>query len=207
MDLYITSLLLGVVGLGAMAVTGLGARGGSHGHAGHAGPGGHAGHTGHGGPAGHAGHAHNAHAGHGTAGRVLALMSPRLLFSLALGFGASGLLLRPMVGEPLLIAGAVLGAVLFDRVLVSPLWNFSMRFASKPAATLESAVSDEATAVTAFDNNGEGIVSLEVDGQVVQILATLQPNDRLLGTRVRVGQKVRIEEVNTEKNCCTVSIV
>jgi len=207
MDLYITSLLLGVVGLGAMAVTGLGARGGSPGHAGHAGPGGHAGHTGHGGPAGHAGHAHNAHAGHGTAGRVLALMSPRLLFSLALGFGASGLLLRPMVGEPLLIAGAVLGAVLFDRVLVSPLWNFSMRFASKPAATLESAVSDEATAVTAFDNNGEGIVSLEVDGQVVQILATLQPNDRLLGTRVRVGQKVRIEEVNTEKNCCTVSIV
>jgi len=134
-------------------------------------------------------------------------MSPRVLFSLALGFGASGLLLRPMVGEPLLIAGALLGAVLFDRVLVSPLWNFTMRFASKPAATLESAVSDEATAVTAFDHNGEGIISLEVDGQVVQILATLQPNDRLLGTRVRAGQKVRIEEVNTEKNCCTVSII
>lgn len=210
MDLYITSLLLGVVGLGAMAFTGLGARGAGHGHTGHAGHGGHAGHTGpagHGGHAGHAGHAHNVHAGHGATGRIVALMSPRLLFSLALGFGASGLLLRPMVGEPLLIAGAVLGALLFDRVLVSPLWNFTMRFASKPAATLESAVSDEATAVTAFDNNGEGIISLEVDGQVVQILATLQPNDRLLGTRVRAGQKVRIEEVNTEKNCCTVSII
>lgn len=134
-------------------------------------------------------------------------MSPRLLFSLALGFGASGLLLRPMVGGPLLLAGAALGAVVFDRFLVSPLWNFTMRFASKPAATLESAVSDEATAVTSFDNNGEGIVSLEVDGQVVQILATLQKNDRLLGTRVRAGQKVRIEEVDTEKNCCTVSLI
>lgn len=211
MDLYITSLLLGVVGLGAMAFTGLGARGG-----GHAGPAGHAG-SGHGGHihfgarshghAGHAGQTQTAHAGHGATGRLLAVMSPRLLFSLALGFGASGLLLRPALGEPLLIAGAALGAVLFDRVLVNPLWNFAMRFASKPAETLESAVLDEATAVTSFDNNGEGIVSLEVDGQVVQILATLQPNDRLLGTKVRVGQKVRIEEVNAEKNCCTVSII
>jgi hypothetical protein len=140
-------------------------------------------------------------------GRLLALTSPKLLFSLALGFGASGMLLRPIVGEPLVIVGAVLGAVLFDRVLVSPLWNFAMKFASRPAVTLESAVSDEATAVTSFDKNGEGIISLEVDGQVVQVLATLQPNDRLLGTRVRAGQKVRIEEVNTEKNCCTVSII
>jgi len=134
-------------------------------------------------------------------------MSPRVLFSLALGFGASGLLLRPMLFEPLLLAAAAGGAVLFDRVLVTPLWNLAMRFASNPASTLESAISDEATAVTAFDANGQGIVSLELDGQVVQILATLQPDDRLLGTRVRAGQRVRIEDVNTEKNCCTVSIV
>jgi hypothetical protein len=129
------------------------------------------------------------------------------LFSLALGFGTAGLLFRPMLGGPLLAAAAAVGAVAFEWWIVSPLWNFAMRFASKPAATLESAVSDEATAVTAFDKNGEGIVSLEVDGQVVQILATLQPNDRLLGTRVRAGQRVRIEEVNTQKNSCTVSII
>jgi hypothetical protein len=129
------------------------------------------------------------------------------LFSLALGFGTAGVLLRPVIGGPLLAAAATLGAVAFEWWIVAPLWNFAMRFASKPAATLESAVSDEATAVTAFDNNGEGIVSLEVDGQVVQILATLQPNDRLLGTRVRAGQRVRIEEVNTQKNSCTVSII
>jgi hypothetical protein len=139
--------------------------------------------------------------------RIDLLRSPRLLFSLALGFGATGLLARPFLGGPFLLAVATAGAVGFELGIVGPLWNFAMRFASKPAMTLESAVSDEATAVTAFDNNGQGIVSIEVDGQIVQILATLQPNDRLLGTRVRAGQRVRIEDVNTEKNCCTVSIV
>ena len=88
MDLYITSLLLGAVGLGAMAVTGLGARGGGHsghaghGHAGHlpAGGHGHAGHAGgaHGGHA-HAGHSHGSHPTHGPTGRVLSLMSPRVV--------------------------------------------------------------------------------------------------------------------------------
>jgi hypothetical protein len=209
MDLYITSLLLGVVGLGAMAVGGLGAHGAGHSH----GPLGHGGHGGHGhGGHGHGGHAPGSHghvvSPHPTAmSRIDLLRSPRLLFSLALGFGATGLLARPVLGGPLLVAAATLGAVAFEWGIVGPLWNFAMRFASRPAVTLESAVSDEATAVTAFDNNGQGIVSLEVDGQIVQILATLQPNDRLLGTRVRAGQRVRIEEVNTAKNCCTVSIV
>ncbi|HEY9225227.1 MAG TPA: hypothetical protein VIP11_01185, partial [Gemmatimonadaceae bacterium] len=108
---------------------------------------------------------------------------------------------------PLLVLAAIAGGIVFERVIVSPLWNFTMRFASKPASTLESAIADEATAVTAFDNNGQGIVSIEVDGQVVQILATLQPNDRLLGTRIRAGQRVRIEEVDAAKNCCTVSVI
>jgi hypothetical protein len=214
MDLYVTSLLLGVVGLGAMAVAGLGAHGGGHGH----GPAGHGGHAGHGHGGGlHLGHGHggNGHAGHGHAvsphptatAKIDLLRSPRLLFSLALGFGVTGVLVRPVLGGVLVPVVAALGAVAFEWLLVSPLWKFSMRFASNPATTLDSAVSDEATAVTAFDNNGEGIVSLEVDGQIVQILARLQPNDRLLGTRVRVGQRVRIEEVNTRKNTCTVSIV
>jgi hypothetical protein len=134
-------------------------------------------------------------------------MSPRFLFSLCLGFGMVGVVLRPMLGGPLLLGAALVGGVIFERLLVSPLWNFTMRFASTPATTLESSVSDEATAVTSFDANGQGIVSFEVDGQVVQILATLQPNDRLLGTRVRAGQRVRIEDVDAEKNRCTVSIL
>jgi hypothetical protein len=134
-------------------------------------------------------------------------MSPRTLFSLFLGFGTAGLLLRPVLGGVTLALASVLGGIIFERFIVSPLWNFTMRFASRPATMLESSVADEATAVTAFDANGQGIVSLEVDGQVVQILATLQANDRLLGSRVRAGQRLRIETVDEVKNCCTVSVL
>lgn len=194
MDLYITSLLLGAAGLGVMALSGLGSRG----HAGHT----HASHA-------RAGHAAAHSAARTTASRTLwAITSPRFLFSFFLGFGAAGLLVRPITSGALQIAAAVLGGVALERLLVAPLWNFSMRFASAPATTLESAISDEATAVTAFDANGHGIVSVEVDGQVVQILATLQPDHRALaGPRVRAGQRVRIEEVDAERNRCTVSLI
>ena len=201
MDLYITSLLLGAVGLGAMAVSGLG----SHGHDGHAV---HAGHGVHGHGAGDHGHTHDATQHQPSNGQsLLALMSPRLLFAFFLGFGTTGELLRPFVSGPLRFGLAIVGALLFELFIVSPLWNFTMRFASRPASTLESAVTDEATAVTAFDGNGQGIVSFEVDGQVVQILATLQPDDRLLGARVRAGQRLRIEHVDTATNRCTVSLL
>lgn len=237
MDLYISSLLLGATGLTAMALSGLGSHGhagGSHGH-GHAGHlhGGHGhaghGHLGHGHAApGHAvashaapghgsasGHAvqsaHGQHSvahSHGVASRALwTIASPRFLFSFALGFGATGIIARQALGGVLLAAAAVGGAVLLERALVTPLWNFIMRFASKPAETLESAVTDEATAVTAFDPNGHGIVSLEVDGQIQQILATLSADDRRLGVRIHAGQRVRIDEVDAERNRCTVSLL
>jgi hypothetical protein len=213
MDLYISSLVLGAVGLAAMATSGLGHQGHAHSH-GH-GDGGH-GHAGHGnGAHSHAGHAlatgaRGAKQG-GRGGRdsfLWALMSPRILFSLALGFGAAGELVSPIFpGGVVRAVAALAGAVLFERFLVTPLWNFTMRFASQPALTLESAIADEATAVTAFDANGQGIVSVEVDGQIVQVLATLLPTDRSLGVRVRAGQRVRIEDVNASSNRCTVSLI
>jgi hypothetical protein len=199
MDLYISSLLLGVLGLGAMALSGLGHQGhGAPGHGGH----GHASH----GTGAHSAHGHS-HAPGGRDSFLWSLMSPRILFSLALGFGAVGELVGPFTSGVLRMAAAVLGALLFERFLVRPLWNFTMRFASQPALTLESAVADEATAVTAFDANGQGIVSIEVDGQIVQVLATLQPGDRSLGVRVRAGQRVRIEDVNSAASRCTVSLI
>jgi hypothetical protein len=133
-------------------------------------------------------------------------MSPRVLFSFALGFGVAGLLACPL-GDVLQLVAAITGGVLFELALMRPLWNFVMRFASTPALTLESAVADEATAVTAFDADGRGIVSLELDGQVVQVLATLKRDDRVLGTRVRAGQRVRIDDVDPTRNQCTVSLL
>jgi hypothetical protein len=221
MDLYIASLLLGVIGLAVMALGGFGHRG----HGGRGGHGSQTAHSGHGAHSAHgattaggrssanASHAHttggNTHGARDAAANALwAIASPRFLFSLALGAGVVGALLRPLLGGPILFAVAVAGGVAFERVIVSPLWNFAMRFASMPASMLESAVADEATAVTSFDANGQGIVSVEVDGQIVQILATLQPDDRLLGgSRIRAGQRVRIEDVDAEKNCCTVSLI
>ena len=221
MDLYIASLLLGVIGLAVMALGGFGHRG----HGGRGGHGSQTAHSGHGAHSAHgattaggrsnanASHAHtaggNTHGARDAAANALwAIASPRFLFSLALGAGVVGALLRPLLGGPILFAVAVAGGVAFERVIVSPLWNFAMRFASTPASMLESAVADEATAVTSFDANGQGIVSVEVDGQIVQILATLQPDDRLLGgSRIRAGQRVRIEDVDAEKNCCTVSLI
>jgi hypothetical protein len=61
--------------------------------------------------------------------------------------------------------------------------------------------------VAGFEANGEGIISLEIDGQIVQLLGRLQKTDHLPGTRVRAGQRLRIEDVNPAQHRCTVSVL
>jgi hypothetical protein len=218
MDLYLTSLALGAVGLVAMAFSGFARHGhGSHGHAtqghaGHAGGGhGHAGyaHAGH----AHAGHAHTAPHGraagapHSWASSLASLASPRSLFSICLGLGTAGLLLRPTLGgDALTFLIALAAGVIFERVVVTPIWNFGFRFESAPALTLESAVTGEATAVTAFDANGQGLIAVEIDGRIVQLLGTLQAADRALRAKVVVGARLRVEDVDAARNRCTVSL-
>ncbi|MDQ6830195.1 MAG: hypothetical protein M3081_15165 [Gemmatimonadota bacterium] len=210
MDPYIFSLVLGAVGLGAMALSGIGHQ--TH----HGGGPGHAAHHGHGqahhgalrGGGRHAGGAKGgAHSNVQSATRdaVFALMSPRVLFSVLLGLGATGVLLRGTLDGGWRLGAAIAGGILFERLLVTPVWNFSLRFASKPALTLESCIADEAKVVSGFDANGQGLVAIELDGQVVQLLGTLQSTDRAAGVRVRAGDRVRIEEVDSERNRCTVS--
>jgi len=225
MDIYLTALALGGVGLAGMAVGGLGRHGHSHGDShGHAGHGhdahGHAGHGltshdagshasahGHAATGAHPGAHHTHHSGESHGNPLLSLMSPRLLFSVALGLGTAGLLLRGVLVEPILFAAALAAGVLFERVIVAPVWNLTFRFASNPAATLESAVMDEATAVTAFDRNGQGLIAVEVDGQMVQILGTLQSGDRAMNVKVPAGSRLRIEDVDAARNRCTVSLI
>jgi hypothetical protein len=236
MDLYIVPLVVGGAGLLSMAMGGLdhhGGHGDAGGHGGHGDAGAHGGHAdGHGGHAGgHGGHAggHGGHAGHGDAGHAAhaheaggtpashsisfergaswLLSAPRVLFSVLLGLGATGLVLAPVLGGIIQAVAAIGGGFLFERVIITPIWNMAMKFESKPASTLESTLMDEATAVTNFDRNGEGIVSIELNGQVVQILARLRSDDRLLGSGVRAGQRVRIEDVDAARNRCTVSVL
>jgi hypothetical protein len=198
MDLYLVSLATGAIGLGAMAIGGLS-------HGGHD-NGGHAGHDAH---VGHASHGH--HGEHGEHGANAgwswtSLLSPRLLFSVMVGFGAGGIAAAPL-GEPFrLVAGLAAGAA-FEAFLVGPLWRFLFRFESRAAATLDSAIEDEARAVTGFDASGNGLVAVDVDGQIIQLLATLSADDRALGVRVRTGDLVRIAEIDSARGRCTVTAI
>jgi hypothetical protein len=212
MDLYLVSLATGAVGLGIMGIGGLshGSHAG-HSHSGHAGHAGH-GHAGH----GHAGHSHAAHGqeqglpsitGHvpGVPGwRWTSLLNPRLFFSLMVGFGAGGIAATPL-GEPWQLGAAIVVGAAFESMVIGPMWRFLFRFESRAATTLESSIEDEARAVTGFDTNGQGLVALDVDGQVIQLLATLAPDERARGIRIRSGDLVRIAEVDAARGRCTVT--
>mgnify|MGYP001552877409 FL=1 len=213
MDSYTFALALGGAGLVAMAATGL-AHSGSHEGAGGHGSGGHA-HLQHGESHSHAGHSDDVHlavhaAAHHAGGfksTLLSLASPRVLFSLLVGFGLTGAVARPFLGGVALLAIAILGAVVFERALVAPLWRFLFRFASNPATTLEGSLLSEARAASGFDDNGQGLVAVEVDGQIVQCLGTLRGDDLALGVRVRAGDVLRVEDVDAARSRCTVSYV
>jgi hypothetical protein len=134
---------------------------------------------------------------------LLSLLSPRVFFSILVGAGAAGLLLDPWLGGVLLMVIAVIAGFAFEGLLVRPFWNFLFRFASTPAQTLDSALMDRATAVTGFDAQGQGLVSIILDGQIVQLLGTLRPEDR--DVRVRAGDALMVEDVDGKRNRCTVS--
>ena len=100
---------------------------------------------------------------------------------------------------------AVIGGIAFESLVVRPIFNSLFRFESQPAQTLESAIMSVGKAVTGFDVNGNGLISLELGGEIVQILGTLTADDRRAGIRVRAGDAVRIEDIDSQRNRCTVS--
>ncbi len=224
MNIYHFSLYLGFTGLASMAVMGassagshggmhVGGHGGAHG-VGHGGAHGGSHGAAHGGAHGHSsaqghGHSHQ-HSQQSASSRfspLLSMLSPRVFFSVMLGFGAAGILGHKAIHEPELMILALLCGLAFEMVLFRPTWNLVFRFASRPARTLESIVAEEATAVTGFDANGNGLVSLDLDGQFRQLLAHLNEESRQSGHRVRVGDRLFVENVDTQKNSCVVSPV
>jgi hypothetical protein len=201
MTIYEFSIALGAAGLGIMGLSGFAHTIGGH-HGAHA-P--HGAHTAHHGGSVRGGLRAARAAGRGSATRALwALLSPRPLFSILVGFGAVGMILHPIVPGALLLPVAAAGGILFELGIIRPLWNFLFRFESAPALTLESCVGDEARAATSFNAKGDGLVALELDGQMVQLLGTLHREDRDAGVRVRAGDPVRIDEVDAERNRCIV---
>jgi len=211
MDLYIFSVVLGAAGMAAMAFLGF-ASSHSAGHQAHD----TSGHEMHGigAPHGHAitpshdiAHTHagpHAHAD-GWKSSVWSWLSPRVLFNFLVGFGATGLIVERLVGPVLALPIAIVGGIAFEAFVVRPIFNSLFRFESQPAQTLESGLMSEGRAVTGFDANGNGLISLELGGEVVQVLGTQLNEEREAGVRIRAGDMVRIEEVDSARNRCTVS--
>lgn len=200
--IYTTLFLIGLLGLLALVLLGA-AHGGHdavHGHGVHA----HGGHDAH----GHQAHG-DAHQGeHGHLPRDLSalwsLLSPLTLFSLCLGIGATGLLLKPLHWATLFTAlAAASGGLAFYGLVVRPLWGLIFQFASTPSRALEGTVAQTAEALTRFDERGRGLVRLTIDGQFVRVLATLEPEDR--AAAVLPGEKLLVTAVEGRTNSCRVS--
>ncbi len=61
-------------------------------------------------------------------------------------------------------------------------------------------------AATDFDAAGHGLISVQLDGQVRQVLGTLPPEERGPNApRVRTGDPLFIRAVDRQRNTCTVS--
>ena len=187
--MFLGAMVLGLVGLVAMSLLGF-----THGHATH-------GHSAHGhADSSHGVHGHSSHSHHdSSATKVLAFLSPRVLFSLALGFGAAGLVLDAFFPLWVAVILAAVGALALERLVVYPYWNWLMRFASAPAEMMGDTVRAKGRAVTRFDASGSGLIQLELDGQVRQVLGTLVTTQR--GLEVLVGDAVRVESVDARGNC------
>jgi hypothetical protein len=222
MDLYIFCVVLGAAGMAAMAFLGFtSSHGGGHhthdtsGHEMH-GIGATHGHAiGHAHGLAHPGvhthvtaHAQSAHThahAEGWKASLWSWLSPRVLFNFLVGFGATGLVVERLVGPVLALPIAAVGGVAFEALIVRPIFNSLFRFESSPAQTLESALMSEGRAVTGFDARGNGLISVELGGEVVQVLGTQLSAERATGVRIRAGDSVRIEEIDSARNRCTVS--
>jgi hypothetical protein len=77
------------------------------------------------------------------------------------------------------------------------------KWASLPAKTLSDAIFENGTAVTDFDAKGYGLVRLNLDGQVVQLLGQLDPEEQS-GSPVRSGEALFVRSVDSARQRCVV---
>ncbi|WP_309710891.1 hypothetical protein [Armatimonas sp.] len=126
---------------------------------------------------------------------LLGVFSPLGIFSLCLGAGAAGILTNRWWW-------AVVGGLLFWKLVIEPLQELLLRFASDPAKNLEGARASEAIALSRFDTNSQGMVSLTVDGQVRRVLAKLSEGEP---REIAIGEKLVVVDVDTKRNTCRVA--
>ena len=142
-----------------------------------------------------------------TPARVLRWVpSPRAICSLLALYGAFGNALVH-AGHLRFASAAVvaaLPALVVERFVVRPVWNLLFRFQGQPSAPLETLLLSEAQAVVPF-RNGRGLVSVVRDGRVVQLAASLREDQ--VAIAVKVGDRLRIEDVDARRERVTVSVI
>jgi hypothetical protein len=207
LDIYLSCLIGGAVALVVLAFCGLGFH--------HLGvrPG--VSHTSHA-PAGHV-RAPAPQAGHNSSGRnaptnqaanvfisgLLTWLSPAYLAGAIIGFGATGTLVEPILHGWLQLGAALVGAYILCFFCIRPLLTGVQKWASLPAKTLTDALLENGIAVTDFDAKGYGLVRLNLDGQVVQLLGQLAPEEQS-AARVRSGETLFVRSVDPAKQRCVV---
>ena len=197
MFVFLACIAAGLTGLLLMALPGLA----GHGHAGHAG--GHVPHLPH--LTGKAGTP--APTGiHASPMMGWLLPNPRAIFSVLTLFGAFGFAIRhsSSLSTGMSALAALLPALLVEKLVMAPVWNLLVGFSGKPSTPLESIMMEEACAVTPF-RNGRGMVSVEKDGRALQLRADLTGKDASMP--VRVGDRLRIEDVDSARERVTVSLL
>jgi hypothetical protein len=203
--MFLTLMVVGLVGLAAMAIP---AFGHSHGAL-----------SGHGGIAhglGHATATPSLTSGRGALQQMVPadpahesrwrfVPSPRALFSVLALYGAFGNAGVHAFHLPSLLAalGAVLPALGVEWLLVRPLWRMLFRVQGVASTPLEQLVLCEARAVVPF-RNGRGMISTVRDGRRVQLAASLRSDQR--EQPVKVGDRLVIEDVDGTRERVTVAI-
>jgi hypothetical protein len=134
---------------------------------------------------------------------LLTWLSPAYICGAIIGFGATGTLVSPILQGWLQLSAALLGAYIICFFCIRPLLTGVQKWASLPAKTLSDAMLEDGTAVTDFDSKGYGLVRLNLDGQVVQLLGQLAPEEEL-GARVRSGETVFVRSVDSARQRCVV---
>jgi hypothetical protein len=134
------------------------------------------------------------------------LPSPRVVFTVLALYGAFGNALLGAFHLTVVLAAlvAVIPTLLVERFAVRPLWNLLFRFQGKSSGRLEELILGEARAVSAF-RNGRGMVSTNREGRLVQLRARLCDAQATLP--VKVGDRLRIEDVDASRERVTVSIL
>jgi hypothetical protein len=100
---------------------------------------------------------------------------------------------------------ACAGAVAFNWFVIQPMARLILGFASKPSKGLDGMVSQAVKAISHFDDSGKGLVQVNVDGQIVRVMAVLEEEDKSRSTVIQPGDNLTVTSVDGHKNICRVT--